>query len=167
LADHDVKLVVFESGVEDLFERGLQTMDFINEKHLPIAEISEDRGQVALDLQRGPGGLLEGGAEFVSDDVGERRFAQAGRSVEQDMVKRLAARLCRLDRYIEIFFDLVLADEFLKALGAEFELERGIVLDRGGGDEGVFQFGIFSCGWHLADVNTKGRDDAARLAYGA
>src|SRR6266481_2986854 len=58
LADHDVELVVFESGVEDLFECGLQTMDFINEKHLAVAEIGEDRGEVALNLQRGAGGLL-------------------------------------------------------------------------------------------------------------
>ena len=54
------------------------------------------------------------------------------------MVKRLAARLCCLDGYVEILFNLVLADEFLKALGAKLELKRGIVLDRGGGDETVF-----------------------------
>jgi hypothetical protein len=65
------------------------------------------------------------------------------------MVQRLAARLCRLDCHIEILFDLVLADEFLKALGAKLELKRGIVLDRGGGDEAVFEVerGILGSGF--------------------
>ena len=70
LADHDVELVVFERGVEDLFERGLQAVDFVDEKHLAVAQVGEDRGQVAFDLQGGAGSLLEGGAEFVGDDVG-------------------------------------------------------------------------------------------------
>jgi hypothetical protein len=66
------------------------------------------------------------------------------------MVKRLAARLGRLDCHIEILFDLVLADEFLEALGAKLELKRGIVFDRGGGDETVFevQRGIVFGGGH-------------------
>src|ERR1700676_3436798 len=111
LTDHDVELVVFEGGVEDLFERGLQAVDFVDEENLALAKIGKDRCQVALNLQRGPGGLLEGGAEFVGDDVGQCRLAEARRSVEQNVVKRLAARLCRLNGYVEILFDLVLADE--------------------------------------------------------
>src|SRR5208337_3162506 len=70
LADHDVELVVFERGVEDLFERGLEAVDFVDEKNLAVAEIGEDGGQIAFYLQRGAGGLLEGGSEFVGDDVG-------------------------------------------------------------------------------------------------
>src|SRR6266478_3551462 len=115
LADHDVELVVFESGIKDLFERGLQAVDFVDEENLAVAKIGEDRGEVALDLQCGAGGLLEGGTEFVGDDVGERCLAEAGRSIEQDVIKCLAARLCRLDGYVEILLDLVLADEFLEA----------------------------------------------------
>src|SRR5207253_2895072 len=42
LADHDVGLVVFERGVEDLFERGLQTVDFIDEENLAITKIGKD-----------------------------------------------------------------------------------------------------------------------------
>jgi hypothetical protein len=55
-----------------------------------------------------------------------------------------------LDGYVEILFDLVLAYEFLEALRAKLELERGIVLDRGGGDEAVFevQRGIVFGGGH-------------------
>jgi len=44
-----------------------------------------------------------------------------------------------LDGYIQILFDFILADEFLQALRAEFEFERGIVFDRSGGDYTVFR----------------------------
>src|SRR5208337_5273236 len=91
LADDDVQFVVFERGVEDLFERGLQAMHLINEEHLTVAEIGEDRGQVAFDLQRRAGGLLKGSSEFVGDDVGQRRLAQARRAVEQYVVQGFAS----------------------------------------------------------------------------
>jgi hypothetical protein len=64
------------------------------------------------------------------------------------VVKRLAAGLGRLDCDVEILFDLILADEFLEALRTELELEGGIVLDRGGGDEAVFECGIVFGGGH-------------------
>ena len=56
-------------------------MYFVNEQNLFRPDIGENCSQVALDLQRGAGGLLEGGAEFVGDDVGERRLAEARRAV--------------------------------------------------------------------------------------
>jgi hypothetical protein len=66
------------------------------------------------------------------------------------MVQCLAAGLCCLDGHVEILFDLGLADEFLEALRAELELERGIVLDWRSGDEAVFQVqrGIIFGGGH-------------------
>ena len=78
--------------------------------------------------------MLESGSQLVGDDVGQRRLAEAGRSVEQDVVERFASGLGGLDSDVEILFDLVLADELLQALRAKLELEGGIVLDRGGGD---------------------------------
>ena len=88
-----------------------------------VAKVGEDRGQVALDLQRRAGCLLEGDSQFVGDDVGQRRLAKARRTVEQHMVERFAARFGGLDGDVEIVFDLCLADEFLQALRAEFEFE--------------------------------------------
>ena len=96
----------------------------------------------------GPEVCWKAASEFVGDDVGERRLAEAGRAVEQDVIECFAAGLGGLDGDVEILFDLVLADEFLQALRAELELERRIVLDRGGGDEAVFQYGIVFGGGH-------------------
>jgi hypothetical protein len=58
-----------------------------------------------------------------------------------------------------------LPDEFLQPLRPQLKLKRRIILDRSGGDEPVFEIGIFSYGRHLADVNTKRTDVAATVAY--
>jgi hypothetical protein len=94
-------------------------MDFVDEEDLAIAQIGKDGGEVAFDLQRRAGSLLEGGAEFVGDNVGERCFAEARRAVEKDVVEGFASGLRGLDGYVQIFFDFILADEFLQALWAE------------------------------------------------
>jgi hypothetical protein len=66
------------------------------------------------------------------------------------VIKRLAARLGRLDGNVKILFYLVLADEFLQALRAELEFERRIVLNRRSGNEAVFEMqrGIIFRGGH-------------------
>jgi hypothetical protein len=54
LADDDVELVVLEGGVELFFQHRLHAVDFVEEEHLALAQVGEDGGQVALDLQAGP-----------------------------------------------------------------------------------------------------------------
>ena len=95
LADDDVELVVLERGVELFFEHRLQAVDLVEEQYLALAQVGEDGGEVALDLQRRAGGLLEADVELVRDDGGERGFAQAGRAEEQHMIERFAARSWR------------------------------------------------------------------------
>src|ERR1019366_10610245 len=87
LADDDVELVVLERGVEFLFEHRLKPVDLVEEQDLALAQVGEDGGEVALDLQRGAGRLLEADFELVGDDGGEGGFAQAGRSEEEDVVE--------------------------------------------------------------------------------
>ena len=91
-------------------------MDFVNEKDLLLAQICQDRGQIALDLQRRAGGLLKGNAHFIRDNGGEGRLAQPGRAIEQDMVEGLAAGPRRLNRNRQIFFDFGLSNELPKPL---------------------------------------------------
>ena len=66
-------------------------MDFVQEKDLALAQVGEDGGKVALNLEGGAGGLLEADVEFVGDDGGQGGLAQAGRAEEKDVVQRLAA----------------------------------------------------------------------------
>jgi hypothetical protein len=87
LADDDVELVVLECGVEFFFEDGLDAVDLVEEEDLAVAEVGEDGGEVALDLESGARGLLEGDVEFVGDDGGEGGFAKAWGSEEEDVVE--------------------------------------------------------------------------------
>ena len=137
LADDDVQLVVLQRGVELLFEDGLEAVDLVEEQDLALAQVGEDGGEVALDLQGGAGGLLEADVELVGDDGGEGGFAQAGRAEEQDVVERLAAGSRGLEGDGELLFRLGLADELGETGGAELQLEGLVVVDAGGCDEAV------------------------------
>ena len=130
LPDDDVELVVLQRRVEQLFQRGLHAVHFVDEQHLLLAQVGQDGRQVALDLQRRPRGLLKRRAQLVGDDVRQRRLAQSRRAVQQHVVERFAARLRRLNGDFQIFFDLVLSDELAQPLRTQLELERRVVIDR-------------------------------------
>ena len=137
LADDDVELVVLEGGVEFFFEDGLEAVDLVEEEDLAFAEVGEDGGEVALDLEGGAGGLLDTDIELVGDDGGEGGFAEAGGTGEQDVVEGVAAGLCGFEGDSKLLFGFGLADEFLEAARAELELEGIFVFGAGRGDEAL------------------------------
>jgi hypothetical protein len=136
-ADHDVELVVLECGVELFFHDGLEAVDLIEEEDLPGLEVGEDGGHVALDLEGGAAGLLEGDVELVGDDSREGGFTEAGGTEEKDVIEGFAAGLGGLKRDGELFLGFGLADEFGEALGAQLQLDEVIVVDAAGGDEAL------------------------------
>ena len=140
LPDDDVELVVLQRRVEQFLQRRLQAVHFVNEQDLLFAQVGEDGRQVALDLQRRAGSLLESHAQFIGDDGRQRCLAQPRRPIEQDMVQRFAARTGRLDGDRQIFFDLCLADEFAQVARTQLELIRRIVFGLHGRDQSVFIF---------------------------
>ena len=75
LADDDVELIVLERGVEFFFEDRLEAMDFVEEEHLALADVSEDGGEIALNLQGRASRLLKTYIQLVCNDSGERGFA--------------------------------------------------------------------------------------------
>ncbi len=79
LADDDVELVILKRGVKFFFEHRLHAMDFVEEKHLALAQVGEDGGKVALNLKRGAGGLLKSHVQFIRNNCGECGFAQTRR----------------------------------------------------------------------------------------
>ena len=81
-------------------------------------EVGQDRGEVALALERGAGGRAEPDAELLADDVGEARLAEPGRADQQHVVERLAARARRLERDRELLLDPLLADELVEPRAA-------------------------------------------------
>jgi len=149
LTDDDVELVVFEGGVELFFEDRLEAVDFVEEEHLPLADVGEDGGEVALDLQGRAGGLLKADVELIGDDCGQSGFAEAGRAEEQDVVEGFTARAGRFEGDGKLFFGLGLADEFIESARAKLELEGTLIFGTGRRDQAV---GIFLLRRHSGGV---------------
>ena len=135
LADDDVELVVLERGVELFFEDGLQAVDLVEEEHLALAQVGEDGGEVALDLQRGAGGLLEADVELVGDDGGQGGFAQAGRAEEEHVIEGFAAGFGGFERDGQLLLGFGLADELAQPAGAQLELEALLFVGARGADQ--------------------------------
>ena len=92
LADRDRQLAVLHRRIEGLLERARQAVDLVDEEHGARLERGEERGDVALALERRAGRLDERHVELVRDDLRERGLAEPGRAGEQHVVERLAAR---------------------------------------------------------------------------
>ena len=60
----------------------------------------------------GPGRVADVDPELAGDDRRERRLAEAGRAVQQDVVGRLSPALRRLQQHRQVGLDLALADVF-------------------------------------------------------
>ena len=105
LADDDVEPEVLERRIEDLLDRAVDAVDLVDEEDVTQLEAGEDRGHVALPLERRPGDVADADAELLADDLRERRLAEPGRPDEQHVVERLAARLGGRERDRELFLD--------------------------------------------------------------
>jgi hypothetical protein len=130
LADHDVELEVLHRRVEHLFDRARQPVDLVDEEHVAVVEIGEDRGEIAGALQRGATRDPQAHAHLHRDDAGETGLAQPGRAREQDVVDGLPALLRRAQHDLQVLDQARLADEVVERPRPE----RGLLgrLDRVG-----------------------------------
>ena len=110
LADHHVEREVLHRRVEDLLDRAVEAVDLVDEQDVALVEGGEDRRQVPGPLDRRPARVADVHAELAGDDRGERRLAEAGRAVEEDVIGRLSPPLRRLEQDVEARLDLALAD---------------------------------------------------------
>ena len=133
-AHDDVDAEVLERRIEDLLCRAAHPVDLVDEEHVARLQRGEDRGDVLL-LDRRAGDRANADAELLADDVREAGLAEARRTGEQHVVERLAARLRRGERDLELFLHTLLADEVVESAGAERLLELFLVLLEDGRDE--------------------------------
>ena len=73
--------------------------------------------------EHGPRCDFETYAQFVGDDVAQRRLAQSRRTVQECMVERFATVFGSLDKDTEVLDDLLLSAEVTEAQRAEGILE--------------------------------------------
>ena len=118
LAQHDVEHEVLERRVEHLFDRPRHAVHLVDEEHVAVVEVREDRRQVARAVEGRAARGLEPGAHRVRDDLGERRLAETGRSAEQQVVDGLAAAAGAVDQQLQLFLHALLADEVAERLSA-------------------------------------------------
>ena len=111
LSDDDVEPEVLQRGIEDLLDRPVEAMDLVDEQHIVSFETGEDRGHVALALERRSSHAADSHPKLLTDDVGEARLAEPWRSNEQHMVERFIPALCCVQRNRELFLDPLLPDE--------------------------------------------------------
>jgi hypothetical protein len=70
-------------------------VDFVDEQHIVLFQVGQQRRQVLGLFQHRAAGLAQVDAQFGGNDVTERGFAQTGRAEQQHMVQRLAGAFWR------------------------------------------------------------------------
>jgi hypothetical protein len=106
-------------------------VDLVDEQDITLLERGQDRGEVPRPLDRRARGVLDVDAELAGDDRGERRLAQTGRAVQEDVVGGLSPAPGRGEQYREVRLDLALPDVFVerpRSQGA-FDDEVAVVLE--------------------------------------
>ena len=91
LPDDDVEPEVLHRGIQDLLDGAGQAVDLVDEQHVAVVELGQDRREVAGPLERGSGRDVEMRAHLGRDDAGQRRLAETGRTREQQVVGGLPA----------------------------------------------------------------------------
>ena len=111
LADHQIKFVVFHRRIKLFFNRRIETMNLVDEKHVALLQVGQLADQVAGNLdRRGRRSNASTAPISLRDDVCERGFAKSGRAGEQNVIERFLAiqRCFHIDA--KVFLHLPLAD---------------------------------------------------------
>ena len=124
LADDDVELEVLHRGIEDLLDGTPQAVDLVDEEHVTLVELREDRREVAGALQRRTRRDVHANPELVCDDARQCRLAEPRRSGEQQMVSGLTAASSGLEDDAEVILQLALADELVERTRSQADFER-------------------------------------------
>ena len=119
LADHDVQGVVLHGGVQHFLHGPGQAVDFVDKQHVPLGEVGQNGRQVSRPVDGRAGGDADVLPHFRGDDAGQRRLAQAGGAVEQDVVQGVVPGQGRLDGDFQVFLRLLLADIVRQGMGAQ------------------------------------------------
>ena len=126
-ADHHVDGEVLHGRVEDLLDRVVEPVDLIDEEDVALIDVGEDGREVSWPLDGGAAGGVDVHAQLARDDVGQRGLAQAGRTVEQDVVRRFLAHVGRGQQDGQVVLDLRLADVLVELTRSQRRLDRVLV----------------------------------------
>ena len=91
-------------------------MNFVDEQHVALFEIGEQRRKVACLRDHRPRRRPEIHPKLPRHDLGEGRLTKTGRPCEQHMIQRLPARPRRIDEHFEVRPHFRLPDELIERL---------------------------------------------------
>ena len=97
-------------------------MDLVDEQHRAFLGVGQIGDQVFGGRQGRAAGDLKGYAQIARDAGGERRLAQSGRAVEQDVPQRLAPLPRGVDGDFQPRVHVALADHVLHPLRAQLAI---------------------------------------------
>ena len=89
-------------------------------------QIGENGCQVSSAFYGRSGADLDADSHLSSDDIGQGSLAQTGRTIEDDVIKRLAPLLSGDNSDPQIVLESLLTDKVGKALGAQVEVNGAI-----------------------------------------
>ena len=99
-------------------------MDFVDEQHVRLLQVGQQRREIAGARDHRARGRAKADAELTRHDLRERRFTEAGRTGEQDVIEWLVTPLGRGDEHAQVVADRRLADELVEPLRAQVRLGR-------------------------------------------
>ena len=108
-----------------------------NEQHLPLAEVRQDRRQIARPLEHGSSRGAHWHAELVADHVRQRRLPEARRPIEQHVIQRLAPSARGGNRHLEVRAYTVLPDVVVQRARAQARLVLDVVRRARGSDQAI------------------------------
>jgi hypothetical protein len=126
LVDDDVEAEILHRRVEILLDVFVEAVDFVDEEDVALLQRGEESGEVACLFDDGAGRRGDVRAHRPGDDVGERRFAEAGRPAEEEMFERVVALLRGGDENVEPLLDPQLADELVEQRGPQRHLDARV-----------------------------------------
>ena len=122
LADHNIQRVILHRGVEHLFDRVGQAVDFVDKQHVAAGKVGQQAGQIARALDGRAAGHADVLPHLAGDDARERRLAQTRRAVEQNVVERIPPLPGGLNVDVQAVLHRLLPDVFAQGFGAEAAL---------------------------------------------
>ena len=94
-------------------------MDLVYKQNLTDLKPCQHRHHVRWTLDGRARGNLDLGVHLVGDNVSQRGLTEAGRAMEQGVVKRLSTKPGCRDGYLQVGLESFLADIFVQSARAQ------------------------------------------------
>ena len=128
-ADHDVELEVLHRRIEDLLDVRREAVNLVDEDHFALVERGEHPREIARALDDRARRRSNRRAQLVGDDCCERRLAETRRTIQQDVIERLAPVAGGGNRHLQVLADAVLADVVVERPRAQPDLVLRVFVD--------------------------------------